>query len=178
MANLLWDPERSQPQGSGSSGAVDVSRNYFSVITKNNGQFSFLVQMRIANSVRASLGLQIPQKLEGWKVKSAIANENASYFVDLNDSLWSLGSDANGRLGNGAAGNSYAPVKVVEGNVSTVSSILQHVFYLDQNGTLMGFGGTHYGKLNSSIPGSTSPKLIKDGNVISFSAGGSHSAYV
>ena len=42
----------------------------------------------------------------------------------------------------------------------------------------MGFGGTHYGKLNSSIPGSTSPKLIKDGNVISFSAGGSHSAYV
>ena len=72
-------------------------------------------------------------------------NVYGSYFVDQNGSLWSVGIDANGVLGNGSYTDSSIPVKVVDENVSSVETNFDHLLYRDVNGSLLGFGRGLYG---------------------------------
>ena len=94
---------------------------------------------------------QTPQKLPNLKVKDVAANIKGSYFVDLNGSLWSVGYEDYGELGNGSAGHSSVPLKIVDGNVSSVETNSYHVLYRDVNGSLLGFGRGLYGALSVKL---------------------------
>ena len=106
-----------------SSGAIDVAAGTdYSMILMEDGKI-----LTFGRNEYGQLGTgeqilyQTPQKLPYLKVKDVATNTNGSYFVDLNGSLWSVGYENFGDLGNGSAGHSPVPVKVVDGNVSSVS---------------------------------------------------------
>ena len=82
---------------------------------------------------------QSPQKLVNLRVKDVATSKTATFFLDLNGSLWSVGADEWGVLGNGTKKLSTSvPEKVVEGNVSSVEAGNATVLYRDENGSLMG----------------------------------------
>ena len=119
-----------------------------------------------------------PKKIPGLRVKYAAANGNGTYFVDLNHSLWSVGGESFGDLGDGGGSKDLdIPVRVVAGGVDSVQTRAGHVLYRELNGSLMGFGsggeGQLTGRSNSYLPTSVYP-----GQVLSFATGGQHSAMV
>ena len=119
-----------------------------------------------------------PTKIPGLRIRHAAANNNSTYFVDLNHSLWSVGGEDYGDLGDGGGSNDLAtPVRVVAGGVDSVQARTDHVLYRELNGSLMGFGkggdGQLTGNSNAGLPVSVYP-----GQILSYAAGQNHSAMV
>ena len=120
-----------------------------------------------------------PTKIPGLRIKHAAANNNGTYFVDLNHSLWSVGGEDYGDLGDGGGSNDdlATPVRVVARGVDSVQTRTDHVLYRELNGSLMGFGNGGSGQLTGdSIAGL--PVSVYPGQVLSFATGRAHSAMV
>jgi alpha-tubulin suppressor-like RCC1 family protein len=91
--------------------------------------------------------------------------------------LWVLNSS--GQLGDGTENNSSSPVKIRDANVSAVTAGANHSLYLDENGSLWGFGDNTYGQLGDGTENNSSdPVKIRDANVSAIAAGANHSLYL
>ena len=66
-----------------------------------------------------------------------------SYFVKADGSLWAMGNNASGQLGDGTTVNRYTPVRIAE-NVAQVSAGALHAGFVKTDGTLwmMGVNGS------------------------------------
>ena len=152
------------------SGAVDLAAGYyFSLITQADKKIiSFGKNETGQLGTGEPLWHTSPQKLPNLKIREAATNVNGSYFVDLNGSLWSVGTENWGDLGNRFS----SPVKIVW-------LILETVLFLDHNGSLHGFGNGTNGKLgNNSTSNRNEPIMIHDSIVTAFASGRDHSAMV
>ena len=174
--------DRGDPVQIIADGAVDVDAgDYHSMVVMDDGRV-----LVFGRNVHGQLGTgealyhQAPHNLAGLKVSSAVASEDSSYFIDLNGSLWSVGNDRRGELGNGGLEQSTSiPARIVDGNVTQVKSITNHVLYRDSNGSLMGFGSGISGRLGRGVGSDMHlPGMVFDGNVTSFAVGMNHSAMV
>jgi len=174
--------DRGDPVQIIAGGAVDVDAgNDHSMVVMNDGRVLVFGSNKSGQlGTVEALYQPNPQLLPDLKVSSAVASENTSYFVDLNGSLWSVGCDWDGELGNGAVTHSVSNlVKVVDGNVTAVRSRLNHALYRDVNGSILGFGDAHYGRLGTGTSSDLhSPAMVYDGNVTSFAAGTEYTAMV
>ena len=174
--------DRGDPLQIIAGGAVDVDAgNGYSMVVMNDGRVLVFGSNKSGQlGTFEALYQPNPQLLPDLKVSSAVASENTSYFVDLNGSLWSVGNDWEGELGNGALTHSVSNlVKVVDGNVTAVRSRLNHALYRDVNGSILGFGDGHHGRLGTgTFSDLHSPAMVYDGNVTSFAAGTEYSAMV
>ena len=121
----------------------------------------------------------MPQKLDGLKIQDATTTVSASFFVDMEGALWSVGYEHWGELGD--AGQDHyqlTPLKVVDEDVVSVEAKNSTVLYRDKNGSLLGFGSGKHGRLaNNSTLMRTTPTVIFNENVISTN-GADHSGLV
>ncbi len=163
-----------------SGGVTDlVAGSYFSAVLLEDGRILTFGKNEFGQMGTGDLiWTRTPKKIPGLRVKYAAANGNGTYFVDLNHSLWSVGREDWGDLGDGRGSKDLdIPVRVVAGGVDSVQTRTEHVLYRELNGSLMGFGRGGEGQLtghsNSYLPTSVYP-----GQVLSFATGRSHSAMV
>jgi alpha-tubulin suppressor-like RCC1 family protein len=113
-----------------SGGVSDlVAGSYFSAVLLEDGRI-----LTFGNNEFGQLGTgdliwtRTPTKIPGLRVKHAAANNNGTYFVDLNHSLWSVGVEDYGDLGDGGGSIDLAtPVRVVAGGVDSVQTRDNHV---------------------------------------------------
>jgi alpha-tubulin suppressor-like RCC1 family protein len=111
----------------------------------------------------------------------AIAAGAAHSLILKNDgSLWAMGYDAYGQLGDGTTNdNSYYPEQIVASNVIAVAAGAFHSLFLKHDGSLWGMGYNLQGELGDGTTNVISiPEQIVGSNITAIAAGYAHSLFL
>jgi len=111
-------------------------------------------------------------------VVAVAAGRYHSLFVTTDGTLWGMGWNFYGQLGNGTAANTNLPVSVAS-NVVTVAAGYAHSLFVKTDGTLWGMGRNNFGQLGYE-PGFgniLTPAFVAS-NVVAVAAGTDYSLFV
>lgn len=109
-------------------------------------------------------------------MKMVMAGADTSYLLGKDGSLWSMGANYSGQLGDGTVENRFLPVQVATGVVSVVASAA-HALFITDDGALWGMGDNGAGQLGFAGSNQTRPVRIAEG-VVMAAAGGGHSLWI
>lgn len=132
-------------------------------------------------------GPYIPEQIIASDVKAIAAGGWHSLFLKTDGSLWGMGSDVYGQLGDGRVYyedgpgliSTNLPVLIVPDNVVAISAGAYHSLFLKSDGSLWGMGYNFYGQLGlGNFWGTNRPALIVASNVVAVAAGGYHSLFL
>ena len=100
-------------------------------------------------------------------------------YLQSDGSLWAMGNNANGQIGNGNLTNQFFPVGVVASNVTAISAGVTHSLFQKSDGSLWAMGHNTYGALGAGLATSNrpAPVLIVSSNVAAIAAGNEFSLY-
>ncbi|MCH5324200.1 MAG: hypothetical protein J1E39_03200 [Eubacterium sp.] len=122
-------------------------------------------------------GEDIPEEIEGVKVKQVSLGETHSAAITTDGSLYMWGDNYHGQLGNGTNEDSSVPIKIMD-NVAFVSLGYYHSAAITTDGSLYMWGYNYSGQLgNGTTEDCYTPIKIMD-NVASVSLGDEHSAVI
>jgi len=122
-------------------------------------------------------------------VTAIAAGEQHSLFLKADGSLWAMGANYFGQLGDGLPEfipyypdpNAFTnlPEQIVASNVIAIAAGGAHTLFLKSDGSLWGMGWNRYGQLGTGNFSSTNrPTLIISSNVTAIAAGGFHSLFL
>jgi uncharacterized repeat protein (TIGR02543 family) len=117
-------------------------------------------------------------------VQAIAAGAYHSLFLMTNGSLWGMGNNEWGQLGNGNTNNQSLPVMIEPGNVVAIACGDDHSLFIKTDGSLWAMGADHYGQLGDmqsgggQFFGTNLPEMIVPGNVMAISGGHFFSAYI
>jgi hypothetical protein len=99
----------------------------------------------------------------GTHVAAVAAGFSHTVFLKTDGTLWAMGDNSSGQLGDGTTTSRSTPVQIRGGtNVAAVTAGDRHTVFLKTDGTLWGMGSNYYGQLSSSslLNIITTPALI------------------
>ena len=104
-------------------------------------------------------------------------------FIKEDGSLWGMGRNNFGQLGNGDTTALNTPQRLIEANstnpIIQVSSGQSHSLFIRKDGSLWAMGGNHSGQLgDGTVSSRSTPVCIEVSGVVRCSAGYSHSMYI
>jgi len=92
-----------------------------------------------------------------------------SFFIKSNGSLWAMGKNDSGELGDGTLTNHFIPEQIVAAGVAAISAHDPNLF-LKTDGGLWGMGDNSYGGLgDGTTTNRNSPELILSNGVVAVS---------
>gem|GEM_PF-843058 len=111
-------------------------------------------------------------------VTSVSAGSYHSLFIKTDGTLWAMGYNTPGQLGDGSFSNRSAPVQITSGVVSFAAGD-SHTLFIKTDGSLWGMGSNASGQLGvgTSIYSSSTPVPITTG-VTSVATGDSHTLFI
>ena len=132
------------------------------------------------------LGALLLQELTGGgqTVTKISTQSSHSLFLKSDGSLWGMGANAYGELGDGTSDSIYPfgtnrPEQIVAGNVTAIAAGGAHTLFLKSNGSLWAMGYNIFGQLGDGTYFSTNrPKRIVASNVVAIAAGAFHSLFL
>ena len=110
-------------------------------------------------------------------IKAVSAGGIHSLYLKTDGTLWAMGLNQYGQLGDGTATDRRTAVQVATG-VASVSAGSQHTLYVKTDGTLWAMGFNSSGQLGNGTTTNRSTAVQVATNVASVSAGTSHTMYV
>jgi alpha-tubulin suppressor-like RCC1 family protein len=110
-------------------------------------------------------------------VVAGAAGAGHSLFVDADGTLWAMGWNSHGQLGNGTTTNANLPVSVAS-NVVAVAAGGAHSLFVKNDGTLWAMGWNGNGELGNGTTTSTNLPVSVASNVVAVAAGVEHSLFV
>jgi len=110
-------------------------------------------------------------------VVAVAAGGSDSLFVTIDGTLWAMGDNSSGQLGNGTTTNNFTPVSVTS-NVVAVAAGASHSVFVTTDGTLWTMGNNQYGQLGNGTTNSSSTPVSVASNVVAVAAGSSYSLFV
>ena len=113
--------------------------------------------------------------------RNVISSWDNTLYIDENGSLWGCGSNWNGSLGVGDHSYRTQSVKIITGNVASVSTRSFHTFFIKEDGSLWGMGWNSDGQLGiGSFGGPTRafPMKVVDHGVIDIAVGSAHTLFL
>lgn len=126
-----------------------------------------------------------PELIVASNVVTIAAGGYHSLFIKRGGSLWAVGANDVGQLGDGTYNNTNRPEQIVASNVVAIAGGVSHTLFLKSDGSLWAMGANQYGQLgdgtqNSSNPyyGTNLPELIVASNVTAIAAGYWHSLFI
>ena len=120
-----------------------------------------------------------PEQIEVSNVKAIAAGYRHSLFLKNDGSLWTMGNNAYGQLGDGTYNNTNLPVQIVASNVTAIAAGSAHSLFLKSDGSLWGMGDNQYGQLGDGTYNNiNSPVQIVASNVTAIAAGYGHSLFL
>lgn len=104
----------------------------------------------------------------------------SSFFVKMDGSLWAMGENKAGLLGDGTFNNPDHPIKIVPNGVMAVACGETFTIFLKDDGSLWGFGWSDKGELGDGTRENyvLHPKQIIAGGVVAIAAGRFHSVFI
>jgi len=132
-----------------------------------------------AYSTNAPYGTNLPEQIVASNVTAIAAGNWHSLFLKSDGSLWAMGNNQYGQLGDGSYNNTNSPEQIVAGNVTAIAAGYYHSLFLKSDGSLWAMGNNQYGQLgDGSYNNTNSPEQIVAGNVTAITAGGGHSLFL
>src|SRR6266568_4877062 len=107
-----------------------------------------------------------------------------SLFLKSDGSLWAMGYNANGELGNGTYNRTNRPEQILASGVTAVAAGGFHSLFLKSDGSLWAMGDNHDGQLgdgtySTTAPYSTNrPEQIVASGVTAIAEGGGHGLFL
>jgi alpha-tubulin suppressor-like RCC1 family protein len=118
-------------------------------------------------------------------VTAIAAGSDHSLFLKSDGSLWAMGYNGYGELGDGTYGTApnYAtnrPELIMATNVTAIAAGGSHSLFLKSDGSLWAMGNNQYGQLGDGTSNSSTnrPEQIVATNVTAIAAGGLHSLFL
>lgn len=121
------------------------------------------------------------EQIVSGDVIAIAAGDEHSLFLKTDGSLWAMGNNDLGQLGDGSTNNVYAPEMIVSSNVTEIAASGDHSMFLKKGGSLWVMGDNGDGQLGdgSSAGGYVArPEMIVSSNVTAIAAGYSHSLFI
>jgi len=107
------------------------------------------------------------------------AGFNHSLFIESDGSLWGMGNNISGQLGDGTTAQEQDfPVLIVASNVMAASAGISHSCFVTSNQVLWGMGANSSGQLALGALYSTNIPIPLASNVVAVSCGGQHTLFV
>ena len=111
-------------------------------------------------------------------VVAVAAGYGHSLFVKTNGTLWAMGQDNWGQLGNGTTGYINPTPVSVASNVVAVAAGDYHSLFVKTDGTLWAMGENNYGQLGNGTTSNTNKPVSVASNVVAVAAGSGFSLFV
>jgi alpha-tubulin suppressor-like RCC1 family protein len=117
-------------------------------------------------------------------VTAVAAGDGFTLFLKSDGSLWAMGNNESGQLGDGTYGTAYPyatnrPERIVSGNVTAIAAGGSHSLFLKTDGSLWAMGFNQYGQLGDGTCNNTNkPEQIVAGGVTAIAAGDGFSMFI
>jgi len=112
-------------------------------------------------------------------VVAVAAGASHSLFVKTDGTLWAMGFNYDGQLGNGTSGASPNPTPInVANNVVAVAAGVNHSLFVKADGTLWAMGYNYFGQLGNGTTNDAHTPINVASNVVAVAAGLDHSLFV
>src|SRR5580658_9933174 len=96
-------------------------------------------------------------------------------FLKSDGSLWAMGYNEFGQLGDGTTNSTDQPEMIVASNVTEIAAGDLHSLFLKSDGSLWAMGDNEYGQLGDGTTNSSDvPEMIVASNVTAIAAGLTH----
>ena len=89
----------------------------------------------------------LPEQIVASNVTAIAAGYKHSLFLKSNGSLWAMGYNASGQLGDGTDNNTNRPKQIVASNVTAIAAGYNHSLFLKSDGSLWAMGYNASGQL-------------------------------
>ena len=122
-----------------------------------------------------------PVQIVSSGVVAVAAGSEHSLFIKSNGSLWGMGSDYGGQLGNGVGrSDQESPQQIVASGVTAIAAGSSHSLFLKSDGSLWGMGKDYSGQLGNGAGTANveSPQQIVASDVAAIEAGFGHSLFL
>ena len=125
-------------------------------------------------------GISQPEQIVAGNVTAVAAGLSFSLFLKSDGSLWAMGYNGYGQLGDGSNnGNTNQPERIVTNNVTAIAAGGNHSLFIKSDGSLWAMGWNGYGQLGDGTLKSTNrPEMIVSSNVTAIAAGYQHSLFL
>src|ERR1035438_2042027 len=124
-------------------------------------------------------GTNRPEQIVASGVTATAAGQYQSLFLKSDGSLWAMGYNQAGDLGDGTNNRTNRPEQIVASGVTAISAGYGHSLFLKSGGSLWGMGGNQFGELGDGTYISTNrPEQIVASGVTAISAGNGHSLFL
>src|SRR5262249_24537271 len=113
-----------------------------------------------------------------YEIREMAAGGYHSLYRRIDGSLWGMGYNGQGELGDGTQLNRFYPVEIVAGGVSKIAVGWSHSLFIKSDGGLWAMGNNFHGQLGDD---STMDRLLPEQigvNVTAIAAGVSHSLFI
>jgi alpha-tubulin suppressor-like RCC1 family protein len=114
-------------------------------------------------------------------VTAIAAGQAHSLFLKSGGSLWAMGYNSDGELGDGTGMNTNRPEQIVPSGVTAIAGGLRHSLFLKSDGSLWAMGDDSRGQLGDGgvLNNQTNrPELIVTNGVTAIAAGGEFSLFL
>ena len=109
----------------------------------------------------------------GSPVTTIAVGYGHALFLKGDGSLWAMGDDYYGQLGDGANNNNNRPEEILSSGVRAISAGFQHSLFIKSDGSLWAMGGNSNGELgDGTFNNANVPVEIESGGVTAVAAGG------
>jgi alpha-tubulin suppressor-like RCC1 family protein len=119
-----------------------------------------------------------PEQIVAGGVTAIAAGRGHSLFLKSDGSLWAMGWNIAGQLGDGTFNSSNLPEQIVSSNVTAIAAGFGHSLFLKSSGGLRAMGYNVSGQLGDGTYNQTNqPQHIVDGSVTAIAAGEGRSLF-
>ncbi|HEV2438426.1 MAG TPA: hypothetical protein VG077_20760, partial [Verrucomicrobiae bacterium] len=124
-------------------------------------------------------GTNRPEEIVSSNVVAIAAGSAHSLFLKSDGSLWAMGANYEGQLGDGTFNYTNKPEQIVSSGVVAIAAGDSHSLFLKSGGSLWAMGLNNYGQLGDGTFNKTDiPEQIVSSGVVAIAAGDSHSLFL
>ena len=159
----------------------DANSTSYTIAEFNSSRDAGEYEIHVSNDFATLKTKAILEEANNLTVTQVASGHENSYFLKSDGSLWGVGLNAQGQLGDGTTSRRYNPIKIIDANVTKIKSNLHNSLFLKTDGSLWGMGMNHYGEISGDDPNSTNvlqPVRIIESGVIDMAIGRNHSLFI
>jgi alpha-tubulin suppressor-like RCC1 family protein len=138
-----------------------------------------LAQIAFVLALLSTLNSQLATAFATPTVTKVAGGFDHTLFLLSNGSLWGIGFNSYGQLGDGTTSNRYSPYEIASSNVIAMAAGYEHTLFVKSDGSLWVIGGNDFGQLGD---GATTnhfvPEEIVSNGVTAVAAGFYHSLFL